>query len=103
MHVQPEAAVEQRLGDQQPVARDDDRLRRQLELGGRPLGLEHGMPSRSADAFAGGAASLRPRPAGRSGRVSSAATSCRAASRSSTSAPNGAVAATTSFTHFSHN
>ena len=52
------------------------------------------MPSRSADPFAGGAATLRPRPGGRSGRVSSAATSCRAASRSSTSAPNGAVAAT---------
>src|SRR6185436_4900786 len=52
------------------------------------------MPSRSAITFAGGAATLRPRPAGRSGRVNSAATSWRAASRSSTSAPNGAVAAT---------
>ena len=53
-----------------------------------------GMPSPSATAFAGGAATLRPRPAGASGRVSSAVTSCVAASRSRTSAPNGAVAAT---------
>src|SRR5687768_7599303 len=57
-------------------------------------GCTTGIPSRSAASFAGGAATLRPRPAGRSGRVRSAVTSCRAASRSSTSAPNGAVAAT---------
>ena len=45
------------------------------------------MPSRSAVSFAGGAASLRPRPRGASGRVSSQAISWRAASRSRTSAP----------------
>src|SRR5438552_974906 len=52
------------------------------------------MPSRSAASFAGGAAVLRPRPRGLSGRVSKPATSCSAASRSSTSAPNSPVAAT---------
>ena len=56
------------------------------------------MPSRSAVSFAGGAPVLRPRPRGASGRVSRAVISWRAASRSSTSAPNGAVAATASFT-----
>ena len=39
-------------------------------------GCRTGIPSRSATTFAGGAASLRPRPAGASGRVRSAATSC---------------------------
>ncbi len=57
-------------------------------------GWRTGIPSRSATSFAGGAASRRPRPAGASGRVRSAAISWRSASRSSTSAPNGAVAAT---------
>src|SRR3954447_7556541 len=52
------------------------------------------MPSRSAARFAGGAAVLRPRPRGLSGRVSKPTTSCSAASRSSTSAPNAPVAAT---------
>src|SRR5262249_48749552 len=53
-----------------------------------------GIPCRSATSFAGGAASLRPRPRGASGRVRSATMSCRTARRSRTSAPNGAVAAT---------
>src|SRR3954447_14487618 len=52
------------------------------------------MPSRSAARFAGGAAVLRPRPRGLSGRVSKPTTSCSAASRWSTSAPNAPVAAT---------
>src|SRR4051794_26903587 len=55
------------------------------------------MPSRSATSFAGGAPVFRPRPRGASGRVSSAEISWRCARRSSTSAPNGAVAATASF------
>ena len=54
------------------------------------------MPSRSATTFAGGGVSRRPRPRGRSGRVRRPSISWRAASRSSTSAPNGAVAATAS-------
>src|SRR5580765_2819748 len=56
------------------------------------------MPTPSAAAFAGGAPVLRPRPRGASGRVSSAVISWRAARRSRTSAPKGAVAATASFT-----
>src|SRR6266511_3851308 len=55
------------------------------------------MPRRSAVSFAGGAPGFWPRPRGASGRVSSAVISCRAARRSRTSAPNGAVAATASF------
>src|SRR3954471_17867829 len=55
------------------------------------------MPSRSAASFAGGAPVFRPRPRGASGRVSSAEISWCCAKRSSTSAPNGAVAATASF------
>src|SRR4051812_23399425 len=55
------------------------------------------MPSRSAASFVGGAAVLRPRPRGASGRVSRAVISWSAARRSRTSAPNGAVAATASF------
>ena len=39
-------------------------------------GCRTGIPSPSATTFAGGAASRRPRPAGASGRVRSAATSC---------------------------
>ena len=98
MDVEPETALEQRLGDQEAVGarRRPSRPAARAPPVGRS-GCSTGMPSRSAACFAGGAASLRPRPAGRSGRVSSATTSCRAASRSSTSAPNGAVAATTSF------
>src|SRR4029077_286591 len=57
-----------------------------------------GIPSRSAVSLAGGAPVWRPRPRGASGRVSSAVISWGAASRSSTSAPKGAVAATASFT-----
>src|SRR5437879_3474919 len=52
------------------------------------------IPSRSAASFAGGAASFRPRPRGLSGRWRSSTTSCSAARRSRTSAPNGPVAAT---------
>ena len=88
-------SVEQRRRDQQPVGADDDRVARRARA--PPSAAPAAAPgSRAARrrSFAGGAASLRPRPRGRSGRVSSAATSCRAASRSSTSAPNGAVAAT---------
>ena len=44
-----------------------------------------------------GGPSLRPRPCGASGRVSSHAISCFSASRSRTSAPSGAVAATPIF------
>ena len=63
--VQPEAALEQRLRDQQRRRRRGrSSSRRELELRRRPLRLEHGMPSRSAATFAGGAASLRPRPRG---------------------------------------
>src|SRR5262245_45319795 len=51
------------------------------------------MPSRSAADFAGGGSTFRPRPTGRSGLVRQNAISCRAASRSRTPAPNGAVAA----------
>src|SRR5436309_1596349 len=51
------------------------------------------MPRRSAVRFAAGGARRRPRPRGRSGFVRRKETSWRAASRSSTSAPNGAVAA----------
>src|SRR5438034_120988 len=57
-------------------------------------GWSTGTPSRSATTFAGGGATARPLPAGASGRVSTNAISCRAASRSTTSAPKGAVAAT---------
>ena len=48
MDVQPERALEQLLGDQQAVRGDDDRVggRRVVEA----LGLETGMPSRSAPA-----------------------------------------------------
>ena len=53
------------------------------------------MPSRSATTFAAGGGERGDRVLrGASGRVSSAATSCCPARRSSTSAPNGAVAAT---------
>src|SRR5919197_3524313 len=55
------------------------------------------MPSASAASFAGGGPTVRPRPRGASGRVSSAVISWRVARRSRTSAPNGAVAATASF------
>src|SRR4051794_3290027 len=51
------------------------------------------MPRRSATVFAGVGWSVRPRPRGLSGRVRSSLTSFVRASRSSTSAPNGAVAA----------
>src|SRR5688500_16737803 len=56
------------------------------------------MPKRFAASFAGDGNFLRPRPWRRSGRVSRNSMSCRAASPSSTAAPNGAVAATASFT-----
>src|SRR5215211_5963562 len=52
------------------------------------------MPRRSAVTFAGGGPGFRPRPRGRSGRVRRNAMSWWPASRSSTSAPKGAVAAT---------
>src|SRR5687768_7654166 len=56
------------------------------------------MPRRFAASFAGDGNFLRPRPWRLSGRVSRNSMSCRAASPSSTAAPNGAVAATASFT-----
>ena len=94
--VQPERAVEQRLGDQQAVGARRPRCRRLEDRGRRRAARAGGPGSRAARrrSFAGGAASCRPRPRGRSGRVSRYAISCCAASRSSTSAPNGAVAAT---------
>ena len=52
------------------------------------------MPSRSAVDLRRRRREPAPAALGASGRVSSAVTSCRAASRSSTSAPKGAVAAT---------
>ena len=82
-------------GDQEPVGADDDRVDRVgRQLG--PLGLDapgcrgaRRPPSRAARA------SLRPRPRGASGRVSRKAISwLRRPSRSSTSAPKDAVAAT---------
>src|SRR6266508_5987794 len=57
-------------------------------------GCSTGMPSRCAASFAGGGASCRPRPAGRSGLVRQKAISWWSASRSRTSAPKAAVAAT---------
>src|SRR5581483_8606969 len=56
------------------------------------------IPSRSAASFAGGGASLRPRPLCASGRVTRYATGSSCERRSRTSAPIGAVAATASFT-----
>ena len=95
MHVQPRALREQRLGDEQAVGADDDGRRVELEplepgarAGGRGSRAARRRPSPEARV------TFRPRPAAASGRVRSAATSCRCASRSSTSAPNGAVAAT---------
>ena len=44
VHVQPHAALEQIVRDQQSVSDDDDRLGRKLELGRRPLGLQNGNP-----------------------------------------------------------
>ena len=57
-------------------------------------GSSTGIPSRRAVSLAGERASLRPLPAGASGRVISERISCRSARRSRTSAPNAAVAAT---------
>ena len=91
--VQPERLLEQPRRDVEPVRADDDRGRPPRGSSGF-AGWCTGMPSRSAAVFAGGGASLRPRPRGASGRVSRKAISCRAASRSRTSAPIGAVAAT---------
>jgi len=60
------------------------------------LGIAVDQPTRLDESveLAADGASLRPRPRGASRRVSSCTTSWFAASRSSTSAPNGAVAAT---------
>ena len=94
MDVEPEPSREQRLRDQQAVGGDDDRVAGELELRRRPLGLQHRDPQPLGDDLRGRRGELAAAPGGLSGRVSSAATSCRAASRSSTSAPKGAVAAT---------
>jgi len=44
MHVEPEPAVEQRVGDQQPVRRDDDRVGRDLDALVELRGLRDGNP-----------------------------------------------------------
>ena len=95
MDVEPERALEQLVRDQEAVGADDDRVGGDLD-GSRRASRAARRGSRAAPptSFAGGGASCRPRPRGLSGRVSSCTTSCSAASRSSTSAPNGAVAAT---------
>ena len=95
VHVEPE----RRVRAARPGSAGRTRRRRRCRRRGRRRrraapAARTGMPSRSAVSFAGVGASVRPRPRGLSGRVSRSATSCAAASRSSTSAPNGAVAAT---------
>ena len=94
MDVEPEPLGEQRVGTMRPYATDDDVSAPRSSPGSSRSGWSTGMPRRSATSFAGGAGPLRPRPAGASGRVRRHAISCRDASRSRTSAPNGAVAAT---------
>src|SRR6266511_3928848 len=66
-------------------------------FGSGRAGCNTRIPSRSAVSFAGGAPVFCPRPRGASGLVSSVVISWRAARRSSTSAPKGAVAATANF------
>ena len=93
MDVQPERAREQPGRDVEAVRADDDAL----DLGGqlRPLRLVDGDAELAAPPPSPAARrACRPRPRGASGRVSSQATSCVSARRSSTSAPSGAVAAT---------
>ena len=77
MDVQPERAVEQGLRDERAVRGDDDRLG-VVDRGDSSScsGWRTSMPSRSAASFAGGAPTCRPRPRGRSGRVSRNAISC---------------------------
>ena len=70
MDVQPERLVEQRLRDQQAVGADHDRVDGLVGGSSGRSGWCTGIPSRSAASFAGGGASLRPRPRGASGRVS---------------------------------
>ena len=57
------------LGDDEAVRDGDDVVGAEIEPGLEPLGLEHRDTETSATFFAGGAASLRPRPGGASGRV----------------------------------
>ena len=96
MHVQPERALEERLGDEEAVRRDDDGVDRDLDVVAEASRLRDRDPEALRHRFRGRGASLRPRPRGLSGRVRSSAMSWCSASRSSTSAPNGAVAATAS-------
>ena len=87
-------ALEQRRRDDGAVGAGDDHVRRQFDALVEPLRLEHRNAEPLGDLLRGRRArACRPRPAGRSGLVRQNAISCRAASRSRTSAPNGAVAA----------
>ena len=95
MDVQPQRPVEQRRRDVEPVRADDDDRRRRTRRGssGRS-GWSTGMPRRLAASLAGGAASFGRGPAAHRAASAGRATSCAPASRSRTSAPNAAVAAT---------
>ena len=70
-------SLEQLLGDEHAVAGDDDDPAPRRGTRSSRSGCSTGIPSRSAASFAGGAAILRPRPGGRSGRVTRSSISWR--------------------------
>jgi hypothetical protein len=62
MHVEPEPAVEQHIGDEQPVRGDDNRVRRDFGALVQLGGLRDGNPEPLGCFLGGVGASLRRRP-----------------------------------------
>ena len=97
MDVQPLRRSSSSVGSALRSRRGRPRPPRHPSPAGRS-GRRTGISNRCAISLAGGGAGFRPRPLGRSGRVSTYSISRRAAISARTSAPNFPVAATASFT-----